>query len=278
MSVALSGAMDAVHLTGDNSAVLPTDSQKNTVFAFAKEHGIAAIEDFGLLLARHFTRSPGGGRARAGRDPTSTAGSASRAGHCFAPDRRGGPHGAGPQGRRGRRGVGRLRARGPGRPQLDRQRVPRVRAGRVHDPGTDPRPRPRHRRDRPVAPPGNGRGLGRLLPRGPRGPPPRVRRDPQPVAPADALPDGPPGPGGAGRGSARCGCRCPTSTTSSSTSSRSAWTTTTRSTSPRTARTGFIEGAVLADDAPPAAVRLGVTARTGHPPEPRIEGPGTWTS
>ncbi|HLV73121.1 MAG TPA: urate oxidase [Vulgatibacteraceae bacterium] len=57
VSVALSGAMDAVHLTGDNSAVLPTDSQKNTVFAFAKEHGIAAIEDFGLLLARHFTRS-----------------------------------------------------------------------------------------------------------------------------------------------------------------------------------------------------------------------------
>ncbi|WP_396447332.1 factor-independent urate hydroxylase [Actinomadura sp.] len=57
VSVSLSGAMDDVHLTGDNSAVLPTDSQKNTVFAFAKKHGIGAIEDFGLLLARHFVAS-----------------------------------------------------------------------------------------------------------------------------------------------------------------------------------------------------------------------------
>lgn len=57
VSVALSGAMDEVHLTGDNAAVLPTDTQKNTVFAFAREHGIGAIEDFGLLLARHFTAS-----------------------------------------------------------------------------------------------------------------------------------------------------------------------------------------------------------------------------
>ncbi|MEU9840857.1 factor-independent urate hydroxylase [Actinomadura sp. NPDC048032] len=57
VGVALSGAMDEVHLTGDNAAVLPTDTQKNTVFAFAKRHGIGAIEDFGLLLARHFTAS-----------------------------------------------------------------------------------------------------------------------------------------------------------------------------------------------------------------------------
>jgi urate oxidase len=57
VSVALSGAMEDVHLTGDNAAVLPTDSQKNTVFAFAKKHGIGAIEDFGLLLARHFVES-----------------------------------------------------------------------------------------------------------------------------------------------------------------------------------------------------------------------------
>lgn len=57
VGVALSGAMDEVHLTGDNAAVLPTDSQKNTVFAFAKKHGIATIEDFGLVLARHFVDS-----------------------------------------------------------------------------------------------------------------------------------------------------------------------------------------------------------------------------
>jgi urate oxidase len=54
VSVALSGDLEATHLTGDNSAVLTTDAQKNTVFAFAAEHGVAEIEDFALLLARHF--------------------------------------------------------------------------------------------------------------------------------------------------------------------------------------------------------------------------------
>ncbi|MFI0355564.1 factor-independent urate hydroxylase [Actinomadura sp. 9N407] len=57
VSVLLSGDMADVHLTGDNAAVLPTDSQKNTVFAFAKKHGIGRIEEFGLLLARHFVDS-----------------------------------------------------------------------------------------------------------------------------------------------------------------------------------------------------------------------------
>ncbi|NUS09849.1 MAG: urate oxidase [Streptomyces sp.] len=54
VSVALSGAMDEVHLSGSNAAVLPTDTMKNTVLAFAKEHGVASAEDFGILLARHF--------------------------------------------------------------------------------------------------------------------------------------------------------------------------------------------------------------------------------
>src|SRR5690606_343991 len=54
VTVSLSGDMEAVHLTGDNAAVLPTDTQKNTVFAFAKKYGIGAIEEFGLRLARHF--------------------------------------------------------------------------------------------------------------------------------------------------------------------------------------------------------------------------------
>lgn len=57
VSVALSGELAATHLTGDNSAVLTTDAQKNTVFAFASEHGVGEIEDFALLLARHFVRS-----------------------------------------------------------------------------------------------------------------------------------------------------------------------------------------------------------------------------
>lgn len=57
VSVALAGDLAGTHLTGDNSTVLPTDSQKNTVYAFAREHGIGQIEAFGLLLARHFVDS-----------------------------------------------------------------------------------------------------------------------------------------------------------------------------------------------------------------------------
>jgi urate oxidase len=54
VSVALTGDFEAVHLEGDNAAVLPTDSQKNTVFAFAREHGVGAPEDFAARLAAHF--------------------------------------------------------------------------------------------------------------------------------------------------------------------------------------------------------------------------------
>jgi urate oxidase len=54
VSVALSGDMDDVHLSGSNAHVLPTDTTKNTVFAFAKEHGIESAEQFGIHLARHF--------------------------------------------------------------------------------------------------------------------------------------------------------------------------------------------------------------------------------
>ena len=54
VSVALSGELQATHLTGDNAGVLPTDTMKNTVYAFAKEHGVGEPESFGLLLGRHF--------------------------------------------------------------------------------------------------------------------------------------------------------------------------------------------------------------------------------
>ena len=53
VSVALAGDFSETHLTGDNSKVVPTDTQKNTVFAFAKD-GIGEIEDFAIRLARHF--------------------------------------------------------------------------------------------------------------------------------------------------------------------------------------------------------------------------------
>ena len=54
VSVALSGDLDDVHLTGSNANCLPTDTTKNTVYAFAKEHGIESAEAFGIHLARHF--------------------------------------------------------------------------------------------------------------------------------------------------------------------------------------------------------------------------------
>ncbi|MFF8942733.1 factor-independent urate hydroxylase [Streptomyces sp. NPDC014864] len=57
VSVALSGDMGEVHYSGSNANVLPTDTTKNTVFAFAKEHGIESAEQFGVHLARHFVTS-----------------------------------------------------------------------------------------------------------------------------------------------------------------------------------------------------------------------------
>lgn len=57
VSVALWGDMDAVHLHGDNAPVLPTDTQKNTVYAFAREHGVGSAEQFAALLAAHFVTS-----------------------------------------------------------------------------------------------------------------------------------------------------------------------------------------------------------------------------
>ena len=49
VSVALSGALEDVHVSGNNSAVLATDTQKNTVYAFAKEHGVGTPEAFASL-------------------------------------------------------------------------------------------------------------------------------------------------------------------------------------------------------------------------------------
>jgi urate oxidase len=56
VSTCLRGDFDAAYLTGDQSNVLPTDSQKQTVYAYAKEKGLTSIENYGLELARHFVR------------------------------------------------------------------------------------------------------------------------------------------------------------------------------------------------------------------------------
>jgi urate oxidase len=54
VSTSLSGDLTATHLSGDNSAVLATDTQKNTVYAFAQQLGPVEPEVLGLELAAHF--------------------------------------------------------------------------------------------------------------------------------------------------------------------------------------------------------------------------------
>ncbi len=54
VSTSLRGRFDAAHVGGDQRDVLPTDTQKNTVFALAERDGVGTIEDFALHLAGHF--------------------------------------------------------------------------------------------------------------------------------------------------------------------------------------------------------------------------------
>lgn len=51
VSTSLRGDFAAAHVDGDQSQVLPTDTQKNTAFAFAKEKGVASPEEYALALA-----------------------------------------------------------------------------------------------------------------------------------------------------------------------------------------------------------------------------------
>src|SRR3954452_5986537 len=52
VSTSLRGEFTAPHTDGDQSQVLPTDTQKNTAFAYAKLHGISSVEDYALALGR----------------------------------------------------------------------------------------------------------------------------------------------------------------------------------------------------------------------------------
>jgi urate oxidase len=54
VTTALRGDFAAAYLEGDQSAVLPTDTQKNTAYVWAKTHAVDPIEEWGLSLARHF--------------------------------------------------------------------------------------------------------------------------------------------------------------------------------------------------------------------------------
>src|SRR3981189_1113548 len=56
VNVQFEGDFDRVHTAGDNSAVLPTDTMKNTVNALAKAWSGEQIEDLGCQLTDHFLR------------------------------------------------------------------------------------------------------------------------------------------------------------------------------------------------------------------------------
>jgi len=65
VSVSLAGDFAGSHLTGDNSNIVTTDTQKNTIYAFAKDEPMGEIEQFALRLARHFAHDfPAVHRAR----------------------------------------------------------------------------------------------------------------------------------------------------------------------------------------------------------------------
>ncbi|MET8541986.1 factor-independent urate hydroxylase [Kitasatospora sp. NPDC004799] len=97
VSVSLRGEFEDVHLTGSNANCLPTDTTKNTVYAFAKEYGIESAEAFGILLARHFVEDTERGVVHGARirieeyawdrirtpDGSAGAGGPEEAGHSF---------------------------------------------------------------------------------------------------------------------------------------------------------------------------------------------------
>ena len=59
VSTSLRGDFTAAHVDGDQSQVLPTDTQKNTAFAFAKEKGVASPEEYALALADRLLEASG---------------------------------------------------------------------------------------------------------------------------------------------------------------------------------------------------------------------------
>lgn len=54
VNVSLEGDFTTAYTEGDNKKILATDTQKNTVYALAKEHFTGSIEAFGIYLSDHF--------------------------------------------------------------------------------------------------------------------------------------------------------------------------------------------------------------------------------
>ncbi len=59
VQVLLQGDVGAAHVAGDNQAVLPTDTMKNTVYAMAQEHLGRDLEEFAGVLGAWFLDRPG---------------------------------------------------------------------------------------------------------------------------------------------------------------------------------------------------------------------------
>jgi urate oxidase len=57
VDVALEGDFEAAHRSGDNSALLATDTMRNVVYALARTHPIDSLESFGAALVEHFLRA-----------------------------------------------------------------------------------------------------------------------------------------------------------------------------------------------------------------------------
>src|SRR5579875_1774788 len=57
VSTSLRGEFTDSHVTGDQADVLPTDTQKNTAFAYAKKHGVSSPEDYAIALGRRLLQA-----------------------------------------------------------------------------------------------------------------------------------------------------------------------------------------------------------------------------
>ena len=53
-NIQLEGNFDAAYTEGDNRSCIATDSMKNTVYVLAKENAFDSVEQFALILVRHF--------------------------------------------------------------------------------------------------------------------------------------------------------------------------------------------------------------------------------
>ena len=229
VSTALRGDFAAAHLDGDQRNVLPTDSQKNTAFAFAKQHGVGQIEDYALLLARHFVDDvePVDGARVDVQEYAWERAAVNGAEHDHTWVRRGQEVRVARPGRGQRRAAaGRAgqRVRRPGPAEVHRLGVRRLPHRRVHDAGRDPRPGDGHLAGRPLAALTDLRRLGHLVRRRAADPGRAVRAGALAGTAADVVAHGTRrarGPPAAHRDQP-VGAR--TSTTSWSTWRRSGWT------------------------------------------------------